>query len=94
LAINSVFDDDRKKIATLGRARFSCEHVLEYVMTLPRVSVPLLSQALTMTAPTARSALNHLVTLGVLDEISGKERDKVYAYTRYLRILEEGTEPF
>ena len=61
---------------------------------LPQVTVPLLAKELKMTQPTARSALNHLKSIGVLAEVSGKKRDKVYIYRKYLDILEDGAEPF
>lgn len=76
--INDLFDRDLKKIASLGRARFSCEQTLEYLKRLPQVTVPLLASKLSMTAPTARSALNHMLSLGVLEESTGKKRDKLY----------------
>lgn len=93
-AINRLFDEDLKKIATLGRIRFSCETILEYLKKLPQVTPLLLSQTLTMTVPTARSALNKMVEAGILEEVSGKTRDKVYLYRKYLSLLEEGAEPF
>jgi Fic family protein len=92
--INSLFEQDLQKIAKLGRVRFSCEQALEYMKRLPQVTVPLLAKELGITAPTARNALNHMTSIGVLYEISGKKRDKVYLYRNYLDILEEGTEPF
>jgi ribosomal protein S25 len=61
---------------------------------LPQVTVPLLAQELGMTAPTARSALNHMTSLGILQEMSGKKRDKIYVYRKYLSLLEDGAEPF
>jgi Fic family protein len=92
--INNLFDQDLSTIARLGRARFSCAQTLEYMKRLPQVTVPLLASELGMTAPTARSALNHMVELGIIEEVSGKKRDKVYVYRKYLDILEEGAEPF
>ena len=92
-AINNLFEQDYQKISTLGRSRFSCEQVLEYMKKLPQVSVLLIAKELNMTMPTARSALNHLAGLGVIEEISEKKRDKVYLYRSYLSILEEGAEP-
>ena len=44
-----------------------------------------------MTAPTARASVNHLVKLGILKEISGKQRDKMFSYKAYMDILNEGT---
>ncbi|CAO4835257.1 MAG: hypothetical protein CNLJKLNK_01427 [Holosporales bacterium] len=60
---------------------------------LPKVTVPLLSSELKMTAPTARCALNKMVEVGILKEIRGKRRDKIYIYDSYLNILEEGADP-
>jgi Fic family protein len=92
--INDLFAKDSEKISHLGRARFSCEQTLEYMKRLPQVTVPLLAKELQMTQPTARSALNHMQVLGILEEASGKKRDKVYIYRKYLDILEDGAEPF
>lgn len=91
--INYLFEQDRALISTLGRIRFSCDQVLTYMQKLPQVTVVGVSKALGFTAPTARSALNRLVDIGILEEVSGKQRDKVYVYVKHLRILEAGTEP-
>lgn len=91
--INMIFEQDLQKIANIGRARFSCEQVFEYMKHLPQVTVPILTNALQITAPTARSALNHMVSVGILVEVSGKKRDKLYVYRKYLDILEDGAEP-
>lgn len=92
--IKALFIQDADKIARLGRTRFSCEKVWAYMKRLPQVTVPLLERELNMTAPTARSALNHMASVGILEEVSGKKRDKVYVYRTYLDVLEEGAEPF
>lgn len=92
--INSLFEADILKIQKLGRSRLSCIEVLEHLKKIPQTSVPLLSKELNMTAPTARSALNSMLELGILQEISGKKRDKIYVYRKYLDILDEGAEPF
>lgn len=91
--INNLFEQDVANIQTLGRAKFSCLEVFEYLKKLPQISVPLLVEQLNMSAPTARSAVNHLEALGILKEISQKRRDKVYVYKKYLALLEEGSEP-
>ncbi|MFN7710352.1 MAG: Fic family protein, partial [Holosporales bacterium] len=91
--INALFWEDSQKIAHLGRARFAAEKTFEYMKHLPQVTVPLLAQALNISAPTARKSLESMVAMKILDEVSGKKRDKVYIYRRYLSILEEGAEP-
>jgi Fic family protein len=92
--INHLFEQDQEKIKKLGRARFSCEKTLDYMKRLPQVTVPFLASELNVAAPTARKALKSMVKLGILEEISGKKRDKIYRYRKYLDILEEGAEPF
>jgi len=91
--INILFKEDLLKIETLGRARISCIRVLDYLKKIPQISVPLLSSELNISAPTARSALTNLLGLGILVEVTGKKRDKIYVYRRYLDILEDGAEP-
>lgn len=92
--INLLFENDFAKINTLGRAKFSCIQILTYLQKLPQVSAPLVSKALGMTAPTVRSSLEHMLTLGIIEEISEKKRDRVYVYRQYLDILEDGATPF
>lgn len=93
ILISSLFEQDRIKIEKLGRARFSCERILEYMKRLPQVTVTLLASELGMTPPTARSSLNLMADLHILKEKSGKKRDKIYVYQKYLSILEDGAEP-
>jgi Fic family protein len=92
--INNLFNQDFLKITQLGRARFSCEQILEYMKQLPQVTVPSLASELGISAPTARSALKSMVGLGIIEETSGKKRDKTYVYRKYLNIIEDGAEPF
>jgi hypothetical protein len=37
--------------------------------------------------------VNALEKLGIVREITGRKRERVFAYGRYLEILSEGTEP-
>ena len=92
--INEGFERDGAKIKTLGRLRFACEKALDFMKKLPQVSTGILSKEISVTPPTARRALETMAELGILEEISGKKRDKVYVYRSYLALLEEGAQPF
>ena len=48
---------------------------------------------LTLSEPTINSALGNLERLGIVKEITGKQRRRVYSYEAYLEILTKGTEP-
>jgi len=91
--LNDLFMKDANKLETLGRARLSCQAALDHLKKLPQVDANSLAASLGVSPPTARSALNHLIDLGIVEEISRLQRDKVYVYRAYLDILEEGAEP-
>lgn len=91
--INDLFTHDFEKIASMGRIRFTCAQVLEHLKKLPQVTTSMLARDLGLSMPTVRNALNALVTASILEEVSGKNRDKIYVYKKYLSLLEEGAEP-
>ncbi len=86
-----LFNKDGEKIKKLGRAKNSALKVFEHFKLRPLNSVPSITKRLKMTAPTARASVNHLVKLGILKEISGKQRDKMFSYKAYMDILNEET---
>ncbi len=42
---------------------------------------------------TVAKSLDHMRRLGILREITGRERHRLFVYEPYLAILNEGTEP-
>ena len=88
-----LFADDRKEIEKLGRASTSALRVQELMQRNPFVRIRTAAKALKLTIPTVTSALNHLVQLGIVKEISGKRRHRLFAYSRYVNIVGEGTKP-
>jgi Fic family protein len=91
--IVTVLDDDRRKIDGLGRAAASARRVHQYAQTHPIFSIASAAKSISATFPTAANACDVLRKLGVLREITGKQRRRLFAYGEYLDILNEGTEP-
>jgi len=52
-----------------------------------------LSSTTGLTPTTIGAAVDRLAKLGLVREISGRRRDRVFAYSQYLEILSEGLEP-
>ena len=50
-------------------------------------------EKLNLTKPTVASALKNLHPLGIVREMTGKQRGRIFLYDAYLVILDEGTEP-
>ena len=46
-----------------------------------------------LTTPTVNAALADLVRLGIVQEVTGRRRGRVFGYRAYLDILNEGTAP-
>lgn len=90
--IVELIEQDRARVHGLGRASGSAARthdlaVREVVLTIPETAL-----RIGVSEPTAAKALAHLVSLGVLEEITGRTRNKVFVYRKYLTLLQEGTE--
>jgi Fic family protein len=46
-----------------------------------------------LTAPTINASLKDLQRLGIVEEVTGRRRGRVFGYRAYLDILSEGTAP-
>jgi Fic family protein len=91
--ILTLFAKDRDRIQTIGRAASSALRVHEYMQKKPLVSIGPVADDLKLSIPTVTVALDHLVRFGIVKEVTGKRRARVFGYSRYLKILSEGTEP-
>lgn len=88
-----LFSADRRKIEKLGRSASSALRVHEYMQRKPIANIAAAARALKLSIPTVTVALNHLVRLGIVEEVTGKRRDRLFTYSRYFNIVSEGTEP-
>ncbi|MBI3090622.1 MAG: Fic family protein [Candidatus Tectomicrobia bacterium] len=91
--ILQLFEADQRRIERIGRAAGSCLRVHQYLQRRPLLSIPKAARDLKLSPPTLRTCVRHLQTLGILRETTGRARNRLYAYDRYLAILSEGTEP-
>jgi Fic family protein len=91
--ILAVFDEHRRKIEKLGRPAASVLRVFEHMQRNPIVSIPAAAEKIGVSTPTVAKSLEHMQQLGMLREITGRQRRRVFVYDAYLAILSEGTEP-
>jgi Fic family protein len=89
----ALFEADRGKIESLGRASSSAIRVHMALRRAPMISIPEAAKELQLSQPTVTAALHHLVRLGIVREITGRRRRRVFVYEAYMRMLSEGTEP-
>lgn len=92
-SILRLFDEDRRRIESLGRRAGSALRVYDILRTRPVISVSTIVKQLQLSEPTIYTSMKYLEKAGIVDEITGKERNRLFLYTRYMRILDDGTKP-
>ena len=80
------------KIEALGRPASSVLRVFQHAQTHPILSIGATAEKTAISFPTVSSAVEHMRRLGLLREITGKRRKRLFVYNAYLAILSEGTE--
>lgn len=91
--ISNLLESDRSKVSASSHAPGSALQVFELLRRMPFITSQNVIERTKLTPPTANSAIEQLRKLGILREITGKRRDRVYAYDRYLDILRDKAEP-
>ena len=86
-ALHALVGQDRRRIIAHERSTVAAVQLLECLPSNPVVTVPGAAALLGLTAPPARKAIEVLESLGVLREVTGKRRNRAYAYHEYLQIL-------
>ncbi len=86
-------EKDRDRLARLGRKAGSAAAVQAALLRTPVCTIPRLAKRTGLTLPTIAKALDVLQDRKIVSETTGKKRNRVYCYDKYLAILNEGTEP-
>lgn len=88
-----LFNQDRARLASDGERASSSLRLHEAFQKHPYGTGKSLSEATGLSLPTVYAALDELERLNIVEEVTGRRRDRVFGYTSYLGILNEGTEP-
>ncbi|MFN7056882.1 Fic family protein [Hyphomonas sp.] len=92
-SISAIFAEDAAQIAGLGRGAPAAQALHVLLQKRPLLTIGTAAELSGVTFPTATAALERLQALGIVEEITGKARGRVFVYQRYLSLLEAGTEP-
>lgn len=87
--ILGLFERNRRQLS----ASASALRVFEQLQRRPISSVTQLQQSVGLTYPTVSAALERMKELGFVSELTGKKRNRLFAYAPYIAILSEGAEP-
>jgi len=87
-----IFREHRAAIETKGRRAGSALRVHEALKARPILSMPEICHTTGLSFPAASSAMDLLVEMKIARELTGKRRNRLFIYDRYLAVLNEGTE--
>ena len=82
-----IFENDRSRIAQLGRSARSCLRIHEQMRLQPITSIAALAASTELTPTTIAASLAKLAKIGMVKEITGGKYGRLYAYDGYLKIL-------
>lgn len=88
----SLFEQDRRCIQAQGKLAGTALRVHDLLQQKPIVSIPAACKALSLTHPAVSKSLRRMEEMGIVREMTGRERGRLYAYDAYLKTLSEGTE--
>ena len=88
----ALASDDIRRIEGLGRAAVSAMAVHQALQRQPIATAASLAGSTGLTPATVNKSLAHLERIGVVAELTRKQRGRVFSYARYAEILSEGME--
>lgn len=88
-AVISLFDADRRKIDHSGKSTTTIVAIHHDLQRHPITTTARIKDACKVSLPTVLRSLSTLETLGIVREVSGKQRHKVFVYQEYLNILNQ-----
>lgn len=85
-------DEDRKKIQNIGRSSGSALRVHHALLQRPIISIPKICEITGLWTTSVTTVVKHLEQIGIVKEITGGKRNRLYKYLKYIDILNEGTD--
>lgn len=87
-----LLHSDRQRLAKHSAATVSAIRLFDQLPEHPIVTLAAVVDVLQTTKPTAAKAIHALTDAGILVERTGRQRDRVYGYQRYLKLLSADTQ--
>jgi Fic family protein len=85
--IDKLFRTDKEKIEHFGRGAASGMLIYRHAQVNPLLSIKSAAREMKVSFPTASAAVARMLEVGILRESSGKRRDRLFLYSKYLDVL-------
>ena len=87
--VDQLFRTDKEMIEGFGRGAASALLIYRYAQANPLFSIKNAAQEMKVSFPTASAAVIRMVDAGILRESSGRRRDRLFLYAKYLDVLNQ-----
>lgn len=87
IAVASLIATDRRRLLETPRAGTSSYRLFELLPMMPRFNVEHARERLETTFPTASAAVKLLEDLGIVTELTGQKKNRIYSYQAYVDLL-------
>jgi Fic family protein len=88
--LNELLQRDKARLQQLGRLAGSATQILEALFRNPVINIATLRQHTGITPATIGKALDAMEQqLGIVREVTGQKRNRIYGYTEYITILNQ-----
>ena len=85
--VASLITADRKRLLESPKAGPISYRLFELLPMMPRFSVEHVRQRLETTFPTASAAVKLLEDLGIVAELTGQKKNRIFSYQAYVELL-------
>jgi Fic family protein len=89
IEVASLITADRRRLLASPKAGPTSYRLFELLPMMPRFSVEHVRQRLGTTFPTASAAIRLLEELGIVAELTGQKKNRIYSYQAYVDLLSE-----
>ena len=91
--LSDIIRADRGAVQELGRIAGSAYRVFDLLAERPLLSIPVICRRTGLVPNTVIKVMRALQDSGIVKEVTGRKRNRMFSYDRYMKILTEGTEP-
>lgn len=86
-ALHKQIDDDRVRLLSTDPVTVSAIRLFELLPANPVLTMPVATDLLETTKPTASKAIEVLKNAGILEQIDDRKRDRLYKYGSYIDLI-------
>ena len=91
--LSELVRTDRERIQEMGRTGSNVLRVQQALLEKPVLTSAELGDRTGLAAPTVNRMLDALTQIGIVAEITGRQRGRLFSYAEYVAIMSEDTEP-